>query len=1042
MPTNFCDFGFFLLRTPRLPSSVIHKLNGFDNIEDTWSYINELIQHPNMLDGIYLASKDLFKELTNQFGSGNVQTNSKLVIALYKYINRMAGRATPYGKFAGIASGRINDNQTRLILSGNFTATFRPDYEYIAYLTKNVVQQPAIRSRLSYFANTTLYEVSDRYHYIGYEDRSGRPNYHWAWVAKNPLLEQVLHFAKEKATFSGLTDYLCRLGVDEYRADQYLHGLIDAKLLISELETVATGNDTARILSLIKNLDHGKARDSILEKLTSFIKKANDTTTKTYAFTAEHVLDGSDSRSPKSFFQADLLVGTISNQLNQGVIDTLSRELKELVVLNRVKLPEELRSFCRKFYERYGDMEIPLMEAIDSEKGIGYGAISAGTLKSNPLLQGLGVQRPIEDTNNRSKLIQSVMEQLDDSSTTGVHSIELDYSDLQRFGFQHESPVPDLPFGFYALGNLLTYGQGIDKGDYLFNILVVGGASSVPLMTRFCHLDKALEDQVRKCVEWEEQQLQGAVFAEVVCLLESKAGNILTRPNLFKYEIPIIGQSNVEEASRILLEDLLVSVKQGRVVLRSKRLNKQVIPRLSSAHNFHYGMVVYRFLCDLQRQSALDLSWDWGDLANRAFTPRVSYKHIILARARWRITKTIIKTLDQADNSHKISLLKGKYGLPDIVTLTEGDNELILDLRNPISAEILLRKLEKQDIVLHEYLFETYDSPAVNALGERYNNELVIPFRVDKPKKEAHLKPLSPVKIKRTFHPGSEWAYVKIYTGIMESERILRELVSPLIRDLENIGIIEKWFFIRYQDPDPHIRLRFLLKESGGVFPFHSLTGYVNQYMASLMENRIVHRIAYDTYHRELERYGIDDIEICESIFHVDSDSILSLLPLFKQPRGEQMRWLSGMLGVDHFFSALEMDTAEKLSLTTSLRDVFLEEFRGYDKLSYKLDTKYRENRQVIERFFGLQDAGETYAILLDRFDGIKRLVIGSANKLKADPGVISSLSHMYINRLFPANQREHEMIVYHFLSKYYLSVSKRGKQSYSEEISQSLEQT
>lgn len=1038
MTAKFKDFNFFLLRTPRLPSSVIQELNGIDSKEETWVYMNKLLSDPDMLDAIYIASEDLFRKLITHLGSVYTPSQNKLLTSLYKYINRMAGRPTPYGKFAGVALGKISESKTCLLLSGEFIPTFRLDAAYASHLVGIVSKEKTIQNQLSYFANSTLYEASDRYYYIEFTESNNRRSYNWAWVNKNPLLTQVLHLSKKGIQFSKLADYLCQLGIDQHSAFHYLYELIEAKLLISDLEASVIGSTSYETLARLKSLYQPNNSIRTFERLDNYLKKINDTSDTLHAFTLKKDLSDLDRGSAKSFFQTDLRIGTSSNQINKKIVQEITKELEELSVFNHTKPSPELHSFCKKFQERYGDQEIPLLEALDHDRGIGYGSTSGGTPEHSPLLQGLGTLRKGANRSKKDSFVQTIADRYWPTDATYISSIELDHQDIQAFHSEIGDHQDDFPMGFYALGNLLTHSHGVHEGGYLFHVGAVGGASAIPLMTRFCHLDTELEERLRACADWEEQQMQGAVFAEVVCLPESRAGNILARPSLFTYEIPIIGQTNVGEAYSILLDDLLVSVRQGKVTLRSKRLNKQVVPRLSSAHNFHYGMVIYRFLCDLQGQDdMLDLSWDWGEAANRSFTPRVSYKHIILARAKWRVSKNIRNEFSGTDSGYNISLLKEKYRLPDVVSLTEGDNELVIDLRNPVGAEVILKQLEKNDIVLQEYLFETYGSPVKDGHGEQYNNEIIIPFKVARPIKEVKVKPISESKIKRVFPPGSEWAYVKIYCGVMESERILRDQITSLIDNLKHAGILKKWFFIRYHDPDPHIRLRFLLKEIDGRCPFQQLTAYLNHHLTPLMENRTIHRLVYDTYDRELERYGIGSMEICESIFHADSESTLALLPMFKQGDGKHLRWLTGMLGVDHLFTVFGLDITMKMSLTTLLRNAFLDEFRSYDRLKYKLDIKYRENRHRIEKFFGQDHDGDVMAhtIITKRFHTIQQLAkaITDAKTVNGNQlDLLASLAHMYINRLFPTSQREHEMVIYHLLAKLYLSAIKRGKPEYS----------
>src|SRR5690606_15380966 len=128
--------------------------------------------------------------------------------------------------------------------------------------------------------------------------------------------------------------------------------------------------------------------------------------------------------------------------------------------------------------------------------------------------------------------------------------------------------------------------------------------------------------------------------------------------------------STVSDAYQIPLTDLYVSVKDGKVWLRSGRLNKFVIPRLSCAHNFRYGVTAYQFLCDLQYQSnALDISWDWGELKKLPYLPRVSHKHLILSRAQWQIPKGALESMQSDTDDALVDRLVTLFKLPKTVVL-------------------------------------------------------------------------------------------------------------------------------------------------------------------------------------------------------------------------------------------------------------------------------------------------------------------------------------------------------------------------------------
>ncbi|OQY05888.1 MAG: hypothetical protein B6I20_00340 [Bacteroidetes bacterium 4572_117] len=65
----------------------------------------------------------------------------------------------------------------------------------------------------------------------------------------------------------------------------------------------------------------------------------------------------------------------------------------------------------------------------------------------------------------------------------------------------------------------------------------------------------------------------------------------------------------------------------------------------------------------------------------------------------------------------------------------------------------------------------------------------------------------------RTIVLGNEWVYFKIYTGYKTADLVLTDAINPLAKELLEEEIIDKWFFIRYSDPDFNLRLRYRLTD-------------------------------------------------------------------------------------------------------------------------------------------------------------------------------------------------------------------------------------
>src|SRR5690606_23053997 len=137
-----------------------------------------------------------------------------------------------------------------------------------------------------------------------------------------------------------------------------------------------------------------------------------------------------------------------------------------------------------------------------------------------------------------------------------------------------------------------------------------------------------------------------------------------------------------------------------------------------------------------------------------------------------------------------------------------------------------------------------------------YANEVILPFRTDSkfPDIDADCTSGPTVNLKRSFPPGSEWLYAKIYCGAHDADRVLANQVTRMVGEFNDRHVLNNWFFIRYHDPEPHIRLRFQTNGESHVRIDAELMDAVCKHISPLIPLGIVHRIAYDTYEREMER--------------------------------------------------------------------------------------------------------------------------------------------------------------------------------------------
>lgn len=124
-----------------------------------------------------------------------------------------------------------------------------------------------------------------------------------------------------------------------------------------------------------------------------------------------------------------------------------------------------------------------------------------------------------------------------------------------------------------------------------------------------------------------------------------------------------------------------------------------------------------------------------------------------------------------------------------------------------------------------------------------------------------------------THLPGGEWLYAKLYTAAERHTGLLAHEVPKLLASLPR-GI-DRWFFVRYRDPQPHLRLRFhCAGTTGALTALHS-------WAEELRGRGLAGDLVLAAYDPELERYGGPAaMAAAERVFHADSVLVLNLLRL------------------------------------------------------------------------------------------------------------------------------------------------------------------
>lgn len=290
----------------------------------------------------------------------------------------------------------------------------------------------------------------------------------------------------------------------------------------------------------------------------------------------------------------------------------------------------------------------------------------------------------------------------------------------------------DLPITFSTMVEIYNSN---DTNDIIIKMDKAGDSSAANIIGRFCHGDNKINQVTKEITDYEKNFNKEIIQAEIIHLPESRTGNILLRPKLRDYEIPYLTRSTLDKDFQLDIKDLLVSVPNGNYVqLRSKKLNKIVMPRLSSAHNFKLNpLPIYEFLCDLQSQNLrIGINFNWGFLnAKVGFFPRVKYKNIILSLANWNIDRNDLNELLNLKNKdlvEKFTQWRNQKEIPKYVRYIQGDNVLFLNLDNILCIKTLFSLIKKQKTFRLEEFFFNQENSIVKSKNGYYSNQFVFHF--------------------------------------------------------------------------------------------------------------------------------------------------------------------------------------------------------------------------------------------------------------------------------------------------------------------------
>ncbi|WP_308222732.1 lantibiotic dehydratase [Frankia sp. AgPm24] len=507
------------------------------------------------------------------------------------------------------------------------------------------------------------------------------------------------------------------------------------------------------------------------------------------------------------------------------------------------------RAYHLAFLERYGPGAAVPVRQLVADSGLGLPAGYRGSHRREPRL-----------LTARDVLLTKIAQQ---AALDGRTEVVLDDDLIARLTVGHRPAVPHTELRFALAAPSLS---DLDRGA--FTLTVISGARHAGVTVgRFLHLLGDTEHaRFRRAYAALPTALPGALAAQISGPpLARKMTAVARVPKI----LPILPLGEYQENPDLDLDDLAVTGDAQRLWLLSLSRGCPVEPMLFNAVDLPGGQQpLIRFLTEIWTAfCAPCCPFTWGAVARELpFLPRIRRGRSILHPARWTISRASLPARAVPFSAWRAAWerLRETYRIPSEVLLGADDVRIGIDLDEPAHLTLVRSRLDRQpDAVLTEA------SGRPGWFGDRPHELVVTLARTAHPTEPRHPRPVRAASTVE-HRPGlSPWLYVKVYG---RGDEILARL-ADLVDDSQN-GL-DRWWFIRHHQPEPHLRLRIPLRDADR---FGAAVQQFGHWADGLRADALLRDYTIHTYRPET-RFGTGPtLAAAEAVFAADSHAALGRL--------------------------------------------------------------------------------------------------------------------------------------------------------------------
>nr|BAG71480.1 lantibiotic dehydratase [Lactococcus lactis] len=946
------------------------------------------------LEQLLIANPKLYDTL-QKYNAGLLKKKrvKKLFESVYKYYKRSYLRSTPFGLFSETSIGTFSEN-SKSELNGETTKGVILDTQWLIRLVHQMERD--FSRKLSFVINNANYEFGDRIFQVYTINSSDLEEVN----IKSTNVYQII----SKTCESGFQKYeeICESVTasygDEYRelSEQYINSLIVNHYLVSNLQKdILSDFSWETFLNKVEEIDDSKKYLIPLKRVQKLIQEYSELEIgegleklKEIYQEMSQILANDNYIQIDLFSDSEITFDTEQKQQLERLADFIGNTTKSV---NRTYLDD----YKDKFIEKYGvDQEVQIVELFDSTFGIG--APYNYTHPQNDFYE-LEPNTAYFSEEEREKYLSKYVEAIKNNEAINFEDLESHY---QKIAAEKNSKLQGLEL-------FLDLAKKDEKDIFVLGNIIgnnnLGGASG-----RFSALSPELKNYHKSIVDSieKENESKGITSCEIVFLPENiRHANVMHTSIERKRVLPVFTSTSHDE---VQLTNIYIGIDDNEEFYARDISTQEVLKfYVTSMYNKTLFSNELRFLYEISLDDNFgNLPWE---LIYRDFdyVPRLVFGDIVVSPAKWKIREEDMKTEEITKE-----FLQSK-GVPKEFYIVNGDNKVYLSQENLLDMSMLEAQIKKSakrnDFVeLQEYI---EDGDVVSKRQKGRVSDVVVPFvRKTTPdndsKKFTREKRVSVEQREKL--PFTDWLYIKLYISTNRQDEFLLSYLPEIQEIIENLG--GQLFFLRYTDPQPHIRLR--IKCSNLFLAYNSIL----EILKKSRENRVMSTFDISTYDQEVERYGgFETLELSEQIFCADSKTIPTLLTVTKEANNDwsvddvsilmDYRYLKWFFQNDNqeILKFLHLVSPEKVEENVNEKIVHYHNLLETDNLDGRIfsDKNFEDLKRTVEALF--------YKMVSQNYDTQKVY------------SIIDSIIHVHNNRLIGIN-RDKEKVIYYGLQRLFTS--------------------